>query len=233
MDSDVCSLASEATLTVLPRTDPRTEHELFAVLGQPAVFLTRDFKQSLWQSELQGIEYAVTTPDDTRVGTIVHRGRAHMYADVLSADGLPLAKFDLRHGGSQGFVRVLGYGNSTRNGVSTGAVPVRMVGEIKADLFSFRSKYNVFCTGPSGASEPFGRLTVKAASTHLHIVDDHKNKLASIQSVPFAMGAHRSVHFHRFKIECGDESMDQRIVTLALAFVLDCTCFADADVTYT
>ncbi|KAI3618539.1 hypothetical protein CBS9595_002902 [Malassezia furfur] len=212
MDSDVRSVSSEATLTMPPRTDPHTQHMLYTVLGQPAVFLTRDFKQSLWQSELQGIEYAVTTPDDTRVGTIVHRGRAHMYADVLSADGLPLAKFDLRHGGSQG---------STKNGVSTGAVPVRMVGEIKADLFSFRSKYNVFCTGPTGASEPFGRLTVKAAGTNLHVVDDHKNKLASIQSVPFTMNTNRSVNFHRFKIECGDESMDQRIVTLALAFVLD------------
>ena len=186
MGSDAGSLASEATLALLPRTDPHTQRMLYTVLGQPAVFLSRDFKQSLWQSELQGIEYAITAPDDTRVGTIVHRGGAHMYADVLSADGLPLAKFDLRHGGSQGFVRILGYGSSTKNGVSTGAVPVRMVGEIKADLFSFRSKYNVFCAGPTGASEPFGRLTVKAAGTNLHIVDDQKNKLASIQSVPFA-----------------------------------------------
>lgn len=171
--------ASDSTLVA-----PAHAAALARLLAHPAVWLTRDFRASQWyvrgsrrRDDMAGVQYALAAPDGTRVATLAYRGRKAHCALLVSTDGTPLAHLDLRSG-HQGFAHVFAY--------APGTDALRFVGEVRNDLLAFRAKYTVSCTPPHGAARVFGRLTVKAAGTRLHLVDDHKTRLATIHSVPFA-----------------------------------------------
>ncbi|WFD04326.1 hypothetical protein MOBT1_003033 [Malassezia obtusa] len=206
--------ASDSTLVA-----PAHAAALARLLAHPAVWLTRDFRASQWyvrgsrrRDDMAGVQYALAAPDGTRVATLAYRGRKAHCALLVSTDRTPLAHLDLRSG-HQGFAHVFAY--------APGTDALRFAGEVRNDLLAFRAKYTVLCTPPHGAARVFGRLTVKAAGTRLHLVDDHKTRLATIHSVPFALHAPRPWDPYRFKVAFGAESTDERLVTLALAFLLD------------
>lgn len=129
-----------------------------------------------------GMSYALTAPDGASSGAIVHRGRSQYYADIVGPTSQPLFKIDLGNGGRQGFARIYAYEGDKLDGLPAS---LRYIGNIKTDLFSFRTKYDLSSIGMDGTIQPFGRLTVKAMGDSLPIVDEKKKRLASIQSVPF------------------------------------------------
>lgn len=170
--------------------------------------------------------YALALPDGSALGSLVHRGRAACYVDMVDVHGTPLFRIDLGDGGVQGFARTDVY---TRRPDGT-AAPVR-VGEVRANLFSFRPKYELFTTADTLA-DPFGRLTVRPIGDTLTVHGRMKEKLAEIQSAPLTYAADPASGDRKKKFSWDTRRTFlkfepvggvERAVVIALAFLLDCT----------